>query len=481
VQPYRVPTSSFCTFEQMISVNYNKCFGDRRIEKRGADLHLGLFRSAVHSIQSIAESRAEQKGFYRFLHNSKAAEGELIKELTQRCGKLAKDKIVLSIQDTTEVNLSKHLNRIKKDSGLGDIDDNVRGLGFKLHPSLVVDAETCTPLGFSDIRIWNRPIDMADKTARGYKKLPIEEKESYKWVESSINTKKALDEAKAVIIVQDREGDIFEQFVQIPDEKTFLLIRSQTDRKIVSNEKLWDALGKSEVRGQYELEIFADRRRKTPARTANIEVRCVVAEIKCPVHDKKNKLNTVTLFAVEAKETNSEVEEPVHWRLVTTWPVTNLEDALCIIDWYTWRWQIEEVFRTLKKEGYNIEGSEMESGWAIRKLSIIMLDVIVKLMQMRIAYNRPEGEGPATDTAFSAEEQDCLVVINKKLEGTTEKLQNGSNPSKLKWAVWVIARLGGWKGYKSQRPPGMTTLQKGLIKFYDILQGWNFQKDVGTR
>jgi hypothetical protein len=465
----------------MISVNYGGYFGDKRIDRRGAELHLGLFQSSVHSIQSIAENRAEQKGYYRFLHNDKTSENILIKELVRRCGQLSKDKIVLSIQDTSEVNLCSHSNRLKENSGLGDIDDNRNGIGFKLHPSLVIDAVSCIPLGFSDIRIWNRSIDAADKHEREYNKLPIEDKESYKWVESSINSKNALNESKAVIIVQDREGDIFEQFAHIPDEKTFLLVRSQVNRRLASKEKLWDVLSMSNVLGQYQLQVSADRRRKTVARTATIEVRCVVADIKCPRHDKKNRSKTVKVFAIEAKEVNTKTTEPIHWRLATTWPVNNLEDALCVIEWYTWRWQIEEVFRALKKEGYNIEGSELESGWAIRKLTVMMLDVIVKLMQMRIAYNCPEGEGVDTETVFSDEEKECLTVVNKKLEGKTKKLQNPYSSNKLKWAVWIIARLGGWKGYGSQRTPGLTTLQKGLDKFYIVFKGWELQKDVGTR
>jgi hypothetical protein len=248
----------------MIRVDYDDCFGDVRINKRGAQLHAGLFRNSVHSIQRIAEHRAEQIGFYRFLNNSKVSEDKLIKELSVRCGKLSKDKIVLSIQDTTEVNLSTHKNRLNKNSGIGDIADSY-GIGFLIHPSLVIDATSCFPLGFSDIRIWNRPINMPDKRERDYKKLPIEEKESYKWIESSNNTKKALKEAKSIIIVQDREGDIFEQFADIPDEKTFLLIRSQFNRLTDANENLWTSLSQSKVLGQYELHVSADSRRKTPA------------------------------------------------------------------------------------------------------------------------------------------------------------------------------------------------------------------------
>ena len=82
---------------------------------------------------------------------------------------------------------------------------------------------------------------------------------------------------------------------------------------------------------------------------------------------------------------------------------------------------------------------------------------------------------------FDEQEQDCLAQICKRMEGKTQKLRNSNSPKSLKWATWVIARMGGWKGYTSQRPPGLTTLQQGLEQFYNTLTGWNLQKDVGTR
>lgn len=234
----------------MMGEKYKGCFGDKRIDARGAQLHGRLFSNATSSIQALSLNRAEQKGFYHFLHNDKTTEKKLITELINRCGKLSKGKVVLCIQDTSEANLSAHAGRIAADSGLGDIDDNKNGIGFKVHPSLVVDGQTCFPIGFSDIRIWNRSVGMADKHERNYTKLPIEEKESYKWIQSSEHSKEVLSQASAVIIVQDREGDIFEQFMQIPDGKTFLLIRSKVNRSVAStDEKLWELLSKADALG----------------------------------------------------------------------------------------------------------------------------------------------------------------------------------------------------------------------------------------
>jgi hypothetical protein len=51
----------------------------------------------------------------------------------------------------------------------------------------------------------------------------------------------------------------------------------------------------------------------------------------------------------------------------------------------------------------------------------------------------------------------------------------------LKWASWIIARLGGWKGYDSKGKPGIIVLKRGLDRFYDIYYGWMLSQDVGTQ
>lgn len=479
----------------MYRVDYTLCFGDKRLDRRGEALHQSLFHSGTQSIKGLSKNWAEQKGFYRFLHHKNTTEQKLIEEMTQRCGRAARGKLVLSIQDTSEVDVSAHAGRLQlhdrpggseppapKDCGLGCIDNNRGGIGFKFHPSLVVDARSCFPLGFSAVRIWNRPLEGGDKHERGYSKLPIEQKESYKWIESSLKTKQSLAEAEAVVIVQDREGDIFEQFFQVPDARTFLLVRSFTNRNTTSEQKLWTVLERSASAGRYTLQVPADSHSREPGRAATIEVRVVAVEIKAPKCDGKNKGRCVPLYAVEAREVNSSAAEPILWRLLTTWPVDSYQEALQIIEWYSWRWFIEELFRIVKKGGFDIEGSELESGWAIRKLTIMLLDVSLKLMQMHMAYNEPEGANvPAAAVVFSQEEQQCLQLLKDKVEGKSQALSNPYPSGKLSHAAWVIARLGGWQGYRSQRPPGMTILLKGLTKFYDIFDGWSLPKDVGTR
>ncbi|MBK7883661.1 MAG: hypothetical protein IPJ81_07525 [Chitinophagaceae bacterium] len=86
---------------------------------------------------------------------------------------------------------------------------------------------------------------------------------------------------------------------------------------------------------------------------------------------------------------------------------------------------------------------------------------------------------------FTNEEQQCLQHLNTKYEGATDKLKNPHKPKSLLWSKWIIARIGGWKGYSSQRPPGPITLKRGLDNFMQIFAGWQLAKnvyiDVGTQ
>jgi len=52
-------------------------------------------------------------------------------------------------------------------------------------------------------------------------------------------------------------------------------------------------------------------------------------------------------------------------------------------------------------------------------------------------------------------------------------VKNPHHENTVPWASWIIARIGGWKGYKSQRPPGTITFKKGLATFNDMYTGYS--------
>lgn len=463
----------------MQSRDFNK-LADKRLEKRGSKILNELFRKQVHSIRQITENENSAKGFYRFLQNKRVSEDHIIENFVTNCKASITSKYLICIQDTTEINLSSHSNRINKDDFIGTTNaKNDKGLGFFIHPSLVLDASNSTPYGYADIKIWNRPLDFKSKKERNYNNLPIEEKESYKWIEVSKNTKKALGNlADGILIIQDREGDIYEQFAVIPDEKTDLLVRARTDRTLTDGTKLFSCLTDQQVQGYYE--IIVDAKKNRPKRTAKIEVRYREIEITSPRNVSKELPSTIKLTLIEAKEVDNKGEGSICWRLLTTIKVENIEVALACIEWYSWRWLIEEIFKILKKEGYQIESSELEYASSVRKLTLLMMETIIKLFLMRLAYAEPEIDINA-NSCFSDEEQEFLELQIERLEGKTEKQKNPYKSKDLKRYVWAIARLGGWKGYEYKRHPGITTLWIGLRDFNVAMQGWLLARNVSAR
>jgi hypothetical protein len=318
-----------------------------------------------------------------------------------------------------------------------------------------------------------------DKHQRKYGRLPIEDKESYKWLEVSQATKDAIgDVVQGMVIIQDREGDLYEQFATIPDERTALLIRASSNRRLAGGTKLFDAAGGQTSQGSYTVRVTAKGKRK--ARTANIEIRYLQVELMRPSTVPKKYPTSVPLYLIEARETGYAGEDVICWRLLTTLDVPDINTARTCIEWYSWRWTIEEVFRILKKEGFNVEASELERGGSVRKLSLLMLEVIIKLFLMRLAYSEPELDISA-DCCFSDQEQAFLEHQISALEGKTQKQKNPYRSNDLKRYTWAIARLGGWKGYESKRHPGITTLWTGLKYFHAAFQGWEIHRDVSTR
>ena len=100
---------------------------------------------------------------------------------------------------------------------------------------------------------------------------------------------------------------------------------------------------------------------------------------------------------------------------------------------------------------------------------------------MNIAYMTDEEDQIPDSFCFEEEQIECLQMQNTKLEGKTKKQKNPYRKGSLRYATWVIARLGGWKGYASERKPGITTLWIGIEKFYNIFKGWKLARDVYTR
>lgn len=456
--------------------DFTGLFSDKRLEKRADQISHRLLMSRSSVIHSATQNEAEQKGFYRFLQNENVTESVLINELTRRCAKNVFARDIIVIQDTTSFGLNHNTKNIKKDSGVGYVGNKV-GIGFLGHCSIVLDAHQETMLGFSNIQLWHRTEDKANNTTKAYKKQPIEEKESFKWIRASEESKQLLEGAKSITIIEDREGDIYEQFSLIPDEKTHLLIRNRDNRKLDNGGKLHDVLNSSPALGQYNLQLYGDLRLGKIKREATVQVKVVAVEIKRPEKLLRKELpSKLKVYAVEVKEINNDGQDRICWRILTTKETSTIKDAIEVVEMYKLRWYVEQLFRLLKKQGFKIEETQLESGWAIRKLVILILNSALRVMQLYLAYDTDESQG--IKEVFDEQEIECLQMIERRRFKETPKVKNPFPADKLSWATWLIARLGGWKGNAKQRKPGPILLKRGLEKFTMIYEGWKLAKDL---
>ena len=425
------------------------------------------------NIRTMSRNRAEQVGYYRFLENPNVRVSELVRSAADHCQHQVAGRHVLAISDSSEINLQAQARHLKAED-IGVVG-NHRDIGFFLHPTLVADAESGFPLGLSTIQLWHRDPERPDKHQRGYSQLPIEEKESYKWLRSAEDSRVPLMAGDAVCVthVGDRESDIYEEWVRVPDAHTHLLVRACRDRRLHdSTTMLYETLAQQPVEGTYAVAVLADPRRNRESREAWLAVRFTPVTLRRPKKvDAHDYPESVSLYAVEAKEVTPPTGvKPIHWRLLTTHPVHTVEQALQVIQWYRWRWQIEQFFALLKRVGLDLESTRLESVKAIERLTILALMVTLRLLQLNIG--RADESLPASVT-FSEPQQQCLEQVMPTLQGRTRKQQNPFSPGSLPWATWLIARLGGWSGYRSQPPPGIRTLSQGLRKFEAIFEGWS--------
>lgn len=431
------------------------------------------------NIRAMSRNRAEQVGYYRFLENEKVTISELVNSASNHCQQQVEGKHVLAISDSSEINLQSQVRHLRPE-GLGVVGNN-RDVGFFIHPTLVADAETGFPLGLSTIHLWNRQPKSPDNHRRHRSQKPIEEKESYKWLLCAERSQPVLSGggAKQVTYVGDRESDIYEEWVRVPQAHSHLLVRACRDRRLHNSPggMLYDTLSQQPVQGTYAVEVIADSRTGQGSREAWLAVRFAPVTICRPKKvSAQDYPETVSLYGIEAKEVNPPPgESPIHWRLLTTHEVNTLEQALSVVQWYRWRWRIEQLFALLKRVGLDLESTRIESVQAIERLTILGLMVALRILQLKTGR---ENESLPASLAFSSAQQQCLQQLVPKLQGRTRKQQNPFDSGSLPWATWVIARLGGWSGYRSQSPPGIRTLSRGLRRFEALFDGWSLAQDT---
>jgi hypothetical protein len=180
----------------------------------------------------------------------------------------------------------------------------------------------------------------------------------------------------------------------------------------------------------------------------------------------------VPVNVVDVREIDPPSEkDAVHWRLLTTHAVTSLKDAVGIVEMYRRRWAVEQLFRTLKSQAIDLENSLLADGEALERLAAAALVAATTVMQL--VHGRGEaGRMLPAARVFTADHINTLKALSPSLQGRTAKQKNPHPPESLAWAAWHIARLGGWNGYASERPPGPITFARGLKRFEAIAEGF---------
>jgi hypothetical protein len=375
---------------------------------------------------------------FRFLRNPLVTTQEMLTEAGRRTSQRCQGRDVLVIQDTTVV---------RSQGGGGDY----------LHAAIALDVDDDAILGPVEARYLSR--QSGRKAER--KSLPIEEKESFRWLETADQAASVCAGARRITVVCDREGDIYEALALRPPEVE-LLVRSAQDRSLGDGGQLFAALDALPEAAWADLDLPA--RPGRAGRTARLAIRFATMPLSRPARGFRAGLPaTLPVQLVDVREVDPPPgEAPIHWRLLTTRPVENAAAAWEMVDLYRRRWAIEQLFRTMKTRGFDIEGLKIADREPRNKLITATFIAAVTIQQL--VHARDGGPGPLRPAidAFDPEDLPLVEAWCAKLEGKTERQKNPHPKASLAYASWVCARLGGWTGYYGK--PGPIVILDGWLQ-----------------
>jgi hypothetical protein len=438
-------------------------FGDARLRRVGARLLSAMREQPTMCLHALAEDRNEGLAFGRFLAHDAVSQAEMLVTAGRLAGQRAAGRHVLAIQDTTELNFPAHA-RSKRGFGRSG---NGKDIGLFIHPTIAVDAASGGVIGLVGAQVMNRTRGKVSDR----KKRPTAAKESQRWLNAAEEAGEVLAAADMVTVVADRESDIFELFARRP-AGVHLLLRSAQDRILTTGLVLSKTIAAWPEQGRALIPLPELSRRA--ARTACVALRFGCVTLRRPGSVERRIGGSVMLFVVDVVEVDPPAAAaPLHWRLLTTHAVTTLAEARQIVAWYRLRWTIEQVFRTLKSAGLEVEKSQVIEARRFIKLATVALIAAVRIVQITLGRDGVSGQ-PMSDAIDPAMEP-ALVAINRKVEGSTLKLKNPHEPASLAWLSWIVARLGGWSGYTSSgyKPPGPKRIARGISRLDGFIDGWS--------
>jgi hypothetical protein len=418
--------------------------------------------------QACVGGKAEIKAAYRFFRNRNVNMQTLLRpHIESTIDRVREHKVVLAVQDTTSLNYSLH-----ELDGAGPIGtDDTRAVGFELHDTMAFTVEG-VPLGLLNIQCWAREEkESGEKPDR--RKLPIEEKESHKWLVSykaAAAVQKSCPET-TIVSVGDRESDIYDLFYEAAQtpEGTEFLVRSARSRKrkVVSGdetEELWTKMSSAPIAGT--MEVVIPRRGSRPKRTAKLQVSYSAEKLKSP---RGGGFPEIDVWAVYSREIDygEQVKEPLEWMLLTSVKTESFEQACERLNWYGRRWGIE-VYHRIMKSGCRIEDRRLADADSLQ--SCLAIDLVVGWRVFWFAMVGREKPDASCDEILSEDEWRVLGAwATKKIPETA--------PS-VKQAMHWIGKMGGWMQRGPLDNPGTKCMWRGLARLPAMAEGWRMALDL---
>lgn len=447
--------------------------GDKRLNQRYSVLLDRLSAQPNVSIPAACEGWSETQAAYRFFNNEKVTPEKLLaphREATVK--RAAKQSVVLTVQDTTEVNLTRKQEQV---GGPFRTEDQ---WGVRVHPVTVFTPERVS-LGTLQVEIHARDLNDFHKNWQRQQKA-IEDKESYRWLEGY----RAADELAQqcpdtqVICLSDSEGDVYECFAEAVAEegqrKADFIVRACQNRALVDSngEKMYAAVEKTKVRKRLTINVSereaktgdgSRRRQARQARTTEVSVRSASVTLKAPSR-KGKKLPDVKVNLVLVREDDPpEGEEPIEWMLVTSLPIRTINQILAVVEYYCCRWEIEICFRILKS-GCRVEELQLET--TDRVSACLTLYLIVTWRVQFLTMLGRECPDLSCEAVLSPDEWRAVYTIVTH-EPAPKK------PPTLGELIPLIASLGGYLNRNHDSPPGPKAMWIGIQRMRDFALAWN--------
>lgn len=450
-------------------------FKDNRINTRFKCLINQMWSGIGKSIPFACQDWANTKAAYRFFSNDRISEEEILRghflSTKSRCSKTKEPIFIL--HDTTE--FSYHRERpeligitgiLKSGKAYGHPKLHTI-CGLLMHSSLAV-TKAGLPLGLTAVKFWTRK----KFKKRGLEskvnntRIPINKKESIRWLENLKDTIELLKEPNKYIHIGDRESDIYEFFCLANELNTHFLVRSRLDRACGSERRIvMEEMNDTQVKGLHSIEL---RDKKGEKINVLLEIKYKKLKI-LPPKAKKSRYPDVNLTVIHAIERNQpKNRERINWKLVTNMPVTSRLEAIEKLDWYAMRWKIE-VFHKILKSGCKAEESKLRTAEGLTKLISIFCILSWRIFWMTM-IKRANPKAPAKNALTENE----INLLNKLIKNNRPIESKNISDCLLK-----IAKLGGYLARASDPPPGNMVIWRGLSRLIDIELGFNMAKNCG--